>query len=136
MKTPVIYSLVGIILNIIANLTVVFVYLRHPFEGAHAFIALATSLSAWAQVILMSLRLKKINIIKNSIFFNMISLKIIISAIAMGLVIYLSFDVSTFGDDLSPFERIGSLLAYVITGAVVYYVFLRLFSIRLSTFKI
>ena len=93
MKTPVIYSLVGILLNIIANLTVVFIYLRHPFEGAHAFIALATSLSAWAQVILMSLRLKKINIIKNNIFFNMVSLKIIISAIAMGLVIYLSLSL-------------------------------------------
>ena len=84
----------------------------------------------------MSLRLKKINIIENDIFFNMVSLKIIISAIAMGLVIYLSFDVSTFGDDLSPFDRIGSLLVYITTGAVVYYIFLRLFGIRLSTFKI
>ena len=46
------------------------------------------------------------------------------------------FDVSVFGDDLSPFERIGSLLAYIITGAIVYYVFLRLFGVRLSTFKI
>ena len=136
MKTPVIYSLVGILLNIIANLTVVFIYLRHPFEGAHAFIALATSLSAWAQVILMSLRLKKINIIKNNVFFNMVSLKIIISAIAMGLVIYLSFDVSVFGDDSSPYKRIGSLLAYIVTGAIVYYTFLRLFGVRLSTFKI
>ena len=84
----------------------------------------------------MSLRLKKINIIKNNVFFNMVSLKIIISAIAMGLVIYLSFDVSVFGDDSSPYERIGSLLAYIITGAIVYYVFLRLFGVRLSKFKI
>ena len=84
----------------------------------------------------MSLKLKKINIIENNIFFNMVSLKIIISAIAMGLVIYLSFDVSTFGDDLSPYERIGSLSAYIITGAIVYYVFLRLFGVRLSKFKI
>ena len=71
----------------------------------------------------MSLRLKKINIIKNNVFFNMVSLKIIISAIAMGLVIYLSFDVSIFGDDLSSYARIGSLLAYIITGAIVYYIF-------------
>ena len=84
----------------------------------------------------MSLKLKKINIIENNIFFNMVSLKIIISAIAMGLVIYLSFDVSTFEDDSSPYERIGSLLAYIITGAIVYYVFLRLFGVRLSKFKI
>ena len=80
--------------------------------------------------------MKKINIIKNNVFFNMVSLKIIISAIAMGLVIYLSFDVSIFGDDSSPYERISSLLAYIITGAVVYYIFLRLFGVRLSTFKI
>ena len=84
----------------------------------------------------MSLRLKKINIIKNNVFFNMVSLKIIISAVAMGLVIYLSFDVSIFGDDLSPHETVASLLAYIITGAIVYYVFLRLFGVRLSKFKI
>ena len=84
----------------------------------------------------MSLKLKKINIIENNIFFNMVSLKIIISAIAMGLVIYLSFDVSIFGDDLSPHERVTSLLAYIITGAIVYYAFLRLFGVRLSKFKI
>ena len=54
----------------------------------------------------------------------------------MVLVIYLSFDVSTFGDDLSPYKRIGSLLAYILTGAIVYYVFLRLFGVRLSKFKI
>ena len=84
----------------------------------------------------MSLKLKKINIIENNIFFNMVSLKIIISAIAMGLVIYLSFDVSIFEDDLSPYERIGSLLAYIITGTILYYVFLRLFGVRLGKFKI
>ena len=84
----------------------------------------------------MSLKLKKINIIENNIFFNMVSLKIIISAIAMGLVICLGFDISIFEDDLSPYERIGSLLAYIITGTILYYVFLRLFGVRLSTFKI
>ena len=80
--------------------------------------------------------LKKISIIENNIFFNMVSLKIIISAIAMGLVIYLSFDVSTFEDDLSPYERIGSLFAYILIGAIVYYAFLHLFGVRLSKFKI
>ena len=136
MKTPVIYSLAGISLNIIANLAVVFVYFRHPFEGAHAFIALATSLSAWIQVILMSLKLKKINIVKDNIFFNMISLKIIICALAMVLVLILSFDLSVFRDSLSVFERISSLFVYIMTGAIVYYLFLRVFGVKLSTFKL
>ena len=135
-KTPVIYSLAGISLNIVANLSVVFIYLRHPFEGAHAFIALATSLSAWVQVILMSLKLKKINIIKDNVFFNIISLKIIICALAMALVLYFSFDVSVFEDNSSAYERIGLLAAYIITGAVLYYIFLRILGVRLNTFKL
>ena len=69
-KTPVLYSLVGISINILANVSVLFVYLNHPFEGAHAFIALATSLSAWVQVILMSLKLRQQNIMKNKVFIN------------------------------------------------------------------
>ena len=135
-KTPVIYSMAGILLNIIANLAVVIVYLRHPFEGAHAFIALATSLSAWVQVILMSSKLKKINIIKDNVFFNMTSLKIIICSLAMAIVLFFSFDISVFEDDLSAYERIGSLLAYIIIGAILYYIFLRILGVRLNTFKL
>ena len=135
-KTPVIYSMAGILLNIIANLAVVIVYLRHPFEGAHAFIALATSLSAWVQVILMSSKLKKINIIEDNVFFNMTSLKIIICSLAMAIVLFFSFDISVFEDDLSAYERIGSLLAYIIIGAILYYIFLRILGVRLNTFKL
>ena len=56
-KTPVIYSLVGISINIMFNLAVLYFYLKSPFEGAHALIALATSLSAWVQVLLMNYKL-------------------------------------------------------------------------------
>ena len=66
----------------------------------------------------------------------MISPKIIICAIAMALVLYFSFDISVYGYDSSAYERIGSLLAYIITGTVLYYIFLRILGIRLNTFKL
>ena len=66
----------------------------------------------------------------------MFSLKIIICAIAMTLALYLGFDVSVFGYDSSVYERIGSLIAYIVTGAVLYYVFLRMLGVRLNTFKL
>jgi hypothetical protein len=45
------------------NLCVLTYYLQNPFDGAHAFLALATSLSAWLQVILLYKNLRKSNYI-------------------------------------------------------------------------
>ena len=135
-KTPVLYSLVGISINILANISVLFVYLNHPFEGAHAFIALATSLSAWVQVILMSFKLRQQNIFKNKVFMNKASLKIILSTSVMSFILYYFFEASLFDQDLSALMRASYLIMYIISGALIYYSFLKLSGIKLKNYKI
>ncbi len=135
-KTPVIYSLVGISINILANLTVLYFYLKNPFEGAHALIALATSISAWIQVILMSIKLKKINIIQENIVFNILSLKVIASSIIMIFLILLYGNVTPFEDDTNVYERAVFLMLNIISGALVFFISLRILGVRLLSYKI
>ena len=80
----------------------------------------------------MILKFKSID----NVFFNMTSLKIIICSLAMATVLFFSFDISVFEDDSSAYERIGSLLAYIIIGTILYYIFLRILGVRLNTFKL
>tara|TARA_Y100000768_G_scaffold181051_1_gene135589 strand:- start:2703 stop:4274 length:1572 start_codon:yes stop_codon:yes gene_type:complete len=135
-KTPVIYSLVGITINIISNLTVLYFYLREPFEGAHALIALATSVSAWIQVILMSIKLRKLEIIKEPIFFNTSTLKVIISSVIMFLFIMHYGNIVAFENNMSLYSRFTSLTVNIIFGALVFYMSLRIFGVKLKDYKI
>ena len=135
-KTPVIYSLYGISLNILANITVLYLYLNGPFDSAHALVALATSLSAWVQVILMSYKLKKLSILKSNIFFDMVSFKIIISSVIMALILFFYLNPSEVTDELTAYMRISYLIFYIVIGAVVYYASLRLLGLKLRNFKL
>ena len=135
-KTPVIYSLYGISLNILANITVLYLYLNSPFDSAHALVALATSLSAWVQVILMSYKLKKLSILKSNIFCDMVSFKIIISSVIMALILFFYLNPSEVTDELTAYMRISYLIFYIVIGAVVYYASLRLLGLKLRNFKL
>lgn len=135
-KTPVIYSLVGISINILSNLTVLFFYLKNPFEGAHALIALSTSVSAWIQVILMVVKLKSLKIIKENIFFNLSSLKVVSSSAIMFVLIFLYGNVTPFDYDTSLYDRVGSLIVNIIFGALIFFVSLMTFGVRLKSYKI
>jgi putative peptidoglycan lipid II flippase len=135
-KTPVIYSLIGISINILSNLTILYFYLQKPFEGAHALIALGTSLSAWIQVSLMSFKLTKIGIIKENIFFNMSSSKIIIASSIMVVILFFYGNIQPFGYDTSLPMRSGYLILDVLVGASIYFVSLLLLRIKLRSYKI
>ena len=119
-KTPVKYGIYAIIFNIIINVTVVTYYLYNPFVGAHAFLALATSLSAWLQVVLLYLHLKRINIIQDNLFLNSINLKSLLSCIVMS-VLLLSVLVPI--DDWIMNEYISRglmLILYITLGGMTY----------------
>ncbi len=135
-KTPVIYSMVGITINIISNLTVLYFYLKSPFEGAHALIALATSLSVWIQVALMSIKLKRLEIIKDNVIFNISSLKVIVSSVIMFALILLYGHVSPFENDINAFERATYLFSNILFGGFVFFISLRVFGVKMKNYKI
>jgi putative peptidoglycan lipid II flippase len=135
-KTPVIYSLIGISINIIFNLTILYFYLKTPFDGAHALIALATSLSAWVQVLLMSYKLKSLGIIKENLFFNLSSLKIVLAALSMFLFLFFYGNILPFDYDTSMYERAGYLIANIFVGSIIYFVSLMLLGVKTKSYKI
>ena len=91
-----------------------------PFDGAHAMLALATSLSAWIQVILLYLRLKKEEVVYNSNIFNKEPFISIVSCIIM-LVILGSILIQPIELAKNEYYIRGLLLGlYIITGGLVY----------------
>ena len=135
-KTPVIYSLIGISINIIFNLTILYFYLKTPFDGAHALIALATSLSAWVQVLLMSYKLKSLGIIKENLFFNLSSLKIVLATLSMFLFLFFYGNILPFDYDTSMYERAGYLIVNIFVGSIIYFVSLMLLGVKTKSYKI
>jgi peptidoglycan biosynthesis protein MviN/MurJ (putative lipid II flippase) len=102
------------------NTIVVLYYLSNPFDGAHAMLALATSLSAWIQVILLYLRLKKEEVVYNSNIFNKEPFISIVSCIIM-LVILGSILIQPIELAKNEYYIRGLLLGlYIITGGLVY----------------
>lgn len=135
-KTPVIYSIIGISLNIIANLTVLYYYMESPFEGAHALVALATSLSAWLQVVLMVFKLRRIEIIKDNLFLNLSTLKVIIATSFMLAVLFLYGYTVPFENYISFYDRIFYLVLNLIMGAVIYFLSLIAMGVTLKSYRI
>ena len=131
-----IYSLIGISINIIFNLTILYFYLKTPFDGAHALIALATSLSAWVQVLLMSYKLKSLGIIKENLFFNLSSLKIVLATLSMFLFLFFYGNILPFDYDTSMYERAGYLIVNIFVGSIIYFVSLMLLGVKTKSYKI
>ena len=119
-KTPVKYGIYAIIFNVAMNLTVVIYYTYNPFVGAHAFLALATSLSAWIQVILLYSHLQKIEIIPKNLFLNSLNLKVLLSCFFMAillLTILMPIDIWTTKE---YYIRGLLLLFYIAIGGIAY----------------
>jgi putative peptidoglycan lipid II flippase len=119
-KTPVRYGIIAVLLNVVMNLCVLTYYLQNPFDGAHAFLALATSLSAWLQVILLYKNLRKSNYINESIFFTRPSYQSLFSCIIMAIILsYTLVDVLEWAQN-AYYIRGMLLLMYIIFGATIY----------------
>ncbi len=131
-KTPVIYGIYAITFNIIMNISVVIYYNYNQFVGAHSLLALATSLSAWIQVILLYNKLTKDKIIEENLFFNKINLKSFTSGFVMVFVLFSTL-ISIELWAQSPYYWRGIMLAgYIILGSLIYGLLMYLFGYRFS----
>ena len=119
-KTPVKYGIYAIIFNVTMNLSVVIYYTYNPFIGAHAFLALATSFSAWIQVILLYLHLKRIEIIQENLFLNTINLKALLSCAFMTVLLLLILMPINDWVTKEYYMRGLMLLFYITIGGLAY----------------
>ena len=119
-KTPVRYGIIAVAFNVVMNLSVLAYYLHNPFNGAHAFLALATSLSAWLQVFLLYKNLRQNDYISKSIFKTKPSYQSLLSCIIMTIILsYTLLDVLEWSQN-AYYVRGALLLIYIIMGAIIY----------------
>ena len=119
-KTPVRYGIIAVAFNVAMNLSVLAYYLHNPFNGAHAFLALATSLSAWLQVFLLYKNLRQNDYISKSIFKTKPSYQSLLSCIIMTIILsYTLLDVLEWSQN-AYYVRGALLLIYIIMGAIIY----------------
>ena len=89
-KTPVKIGIIAVISNIIFNIILVFLFNR--IDLAHVGLALATSLSAYLQALMLFLKLKEVKVYKTESRWIGFIIKIIFSLLAMIILILYGLD--------------------------------------------
>ncbi len=131
-KTPVRYGIIAVTFNILMNTLVVLYYFQNPFQGAHSLLALATSLSAWIQVILLYRKLRVLRLIKENTLISSSSLKSLLSCILMGAVLfYTLIDISDWSDKIY-YMRGTLLVGYIVFGSIIYVSVMYLFGYNIK----
>ena len=128
-KLPVRVAIVAMFANIIMNLLFVFLWPRLGLVGAHAGLALATSLSTWLNCALLYRALIKEGILVSFGHGHLLAKSVVASLImALGLLM-LSPDVAVW-TDFSVGLRIATLFALIILGAGLYALVLFVLGVR------
>lgn len=128
-RLPVRITVIAVLANIVLNIVFVLLWQRLAKDGAHAGLALATSVSAWLNCILLYRGLLKENITLAPDVAQML-VKATIAAAVMGAVLLtLSPEVPVW-TSLAISLRLGLLIALVALGAGVYAATLWLLGVR------
>ncbi len=135
-KTPVKIGVIAMLCNIVLNLAFLWVWNKYKLPGPHAALALATSISAYINALLL------FKILKNSAGISLQSdwfkflLQIIVASVVMMLV--LTFILPNFSQwyAWSITERIAALLGFMLAGGVLYIAVLALLGVRKQDFQL
>ncbi len=135
-KTPVKVGVVAMIANIVFNLTFIGVWFMLDLQGAHAGLALATSLSAYVNAALLYILLRKSGVLKTSSQNIWLLGKIVISAVLMFLALWYFTPAPEVWANWQSLTRFGSLAGLVILGISVYVCVVFLLGIRPKHFRL
>lgn len=135
-KTPVKIGVLVMIINIALNLLFIWLWSRLELPGAHAGLALATSLSAYVNASLLYILLRRANVLHPNSERLIMTLKIIVSAIVMLVSLWwLNPDPQVWAN-WNGLTRFGSLTGLVIAGITIYAGLLIVFGLRPSQFRL
>ena len=128
-RLPVRITIIAVLANIVMNVAFVLLWQRLAKDGAHAALALATSLSGWLNCVLLYRALLKENITAAPEVVRM-SIKATIAAAAMAAVLLALSPAASDWTALPAGLRLGLLTALVALGAGVYAASLWLLGVR------
>tara|TARA_B100000683_G_scaffold95762_1_gene94438 strand:- start:136 stop:795 length:660 start_codon:yes stop_codon:yes gene_type:complete len=126
-KTPVKFGIIAVLFNISMNLIVLLTYLNNPYNGAHALLALATSVSAWIQVLLLYNKLQKDKIISEKIFINKNTISSIVSCLIMSIALISLSPNLNYWVNHEYYTRGIFITGYIVFGASIYYLSMKVF---------
>ncbi len=134
-KTPVKIGLLVMIINIVLNLAFIGLWSKLNIPGAHAGLALATSISAYINASLLFILLRKSEMLRASPERLTLSIKILFSAAVMVICLWLLNPQPGIWAGWNGLTRFAVLTGLVMTGIAVYLLLLVLLGLRPNQFR-
>ncbi len=135
-KTPVKIGIIAMLCNIVLNLAFLWLWMKNNLPGPHAALALATSISAYLNAILLFTILRKSASVYLSNGWLKYLLRIFSASIFMAFILYFLVPDASNWFAWTSIERIFSLLGFMLLGSVLYIGALLLLGVRKKDFVI
>ena len=134
-KTPVKIGVIAILISI--SLSLFFIWLWHQLNlpGAHAGLALATSISGYVNAALLFITLKRAQVLTNLAAWLLLFIKVLISAVAMFVVLWFLVPELIIWSQWNIWLRLSSLLGFIALGSAIYVSLLLLMGLRPNEFR-
>ena len=134
-KRPMKIAVIAMLTNVVLNITLVLAWTYFEQPGAHASLALATSLASWLNCFLLYRALKAEDVFAVSSETPMFLAKVVIATALMSVVLIWAIPPLQEWVALKDWwHRIGMLAGFIALGAAVYLFALMVFRVRLKEF--
>ncbi len=133
-KTPVKIGVIAMLCSISLNLVFLWLWTKYKLPGPHAALALATSISAYLNAILLYIMLKKSASISMQAGWSKYLTQIIIASILMTLALTQVLPLTSQWLEWDSFNRITALLGFMLLGVVLYIGALAVLGVRKKDF--
>ena len=133
-KTPVKIGVIAMLCSITLNLAFLWIWTKYKLPGPHAALALATSISAYLNAILLYIMLKKSASISMQAGWSKYLTQIVIASILMTLALTQVLPLTSQWLEWNSFNRIAALLGFMLLGVVLYIGALAILGVRRKDF--
>ena len=127
-RTPVRIAVIAMVSNMVMNIILV-------FPLAHAGLALATSLSASLNALLLFRGLRREGVYRPAAGWPCLIIRAVLACVLMAVVMWWGMGDLQAWVSMDRSDRVWRLLAWIVAGAVLYFVALALFGIRPRHFR-
>jgi putative peptidoglycan lipid II flippase len=135
-KTPVKIGVIAMLCNIVLNLAFLWLWMKYKLPGPHAALALATSISAYLNAILLFIMLKKSASITMQTGWTKFLVQIGFASALMMLALLQILPATAQWLEWNGISRITALLGFMLLGAVLYIGALTVLGIRRKDFDL
>jgi putative peptidoglycan lipid II flippase len=133
--TPVKIGLIALAVNFVLSVVLALYLTAIDFAGSHAGLALAISVAALVNAVLLYRGLRRDGVVRHSAGWPALLLRILVASVAMCTVLWWLHAPTTWWLDAGAGQRVYQLAVAVVAGAVAYFLTLLLTGMRLSQFR-